>query len=71
MPRVLDEAETSLAIQLFSLADVVNAALKTVVAKKHAFAASQDELRAAEAGLQRTQEALAMFVKTKVVNGNA
>jgi dienelactone hydrolase len=69
MSRVLDDAEASLAVQLFSLADVVKAALKTVVAKKHAFAASQDELRSAEAALQKAQEALATFVKTKVVDG--
>ncbi len=69
MSRVLDDAEASLAVQLFSLADVVKAALKTVVAKKHAFATSQDELRSAEAALQKAQEALATFVKTKVVDG--
>lgn len=57
-------------MRLFSLADVVNAAAQLAAAKKEAFTAAQSELRAAEAGLQRAQEDLATFMKTKVGNGS-
>lgn len=66
MSRVLNEAEAALAGELFSLADVVNAAAQIVVAKKLAFTASQNELRAAEAGLQKAQEELANFIKNRL-----
>ena len=67
MLRVLNEAETVLAGELFSLADVVNTAAQIVVAKKQAFTGSQNELRAAEAGLQKAQEELATFIKHRLV----
>jgi len=67
MLRVLNEAETVLAGELFSLADVVNTAAQIVVAKKQAFTSSQNELRAAEAGLQKAQEELATFIKHRLV----
>lgn len=71
MSRVLNEAEAALASELFGLADVVNAAARMVAAKKQAFTSSQNELRAAEAGLQRAQEELAAFMKTKIGPGPA
>jgi hypothetical protein len=63
--------ESALAGQLFSLTDVVNAAAGVVVAKKQAFNSSQNELRAAEAGLQKAQEDLATFIKSRLVTGGA
>ncbi len=71
MSRVLNEAEADLAGQLFSLTDVVNAAMQIVLAKKQAFTNSQNELRAAEAGLQKAQEELAAFIKNRLVAGGA
>lgn len=66
MTRVLNETEMQLAGQLFSLADIVNAAGQIMAAKKQAFTAAQNELRAAEAGLQKAQEELATFFKNSV-----
>lgn len=70
MSRVLNEAETVLAGQLFSLADMVAAAARLVAAKKQAFTMSQSELRAAEGGLQKAQEELSAFIKQRLVDGN-
>lgn len=71
MARVMNEAETALAGQMFSLADVVNAAAQIVAAKKQAFTATQNELRAAEAGLQKAQEELTSFMKNRIGPGTA
>lgn len=70
MTRVLNESEVLLAGQLFSLADVVRAAGKIMAAKKQAFTAAQNELRAAEAGLQKAHEELAAFIKAQVGTGS-
>jgi hypothetical protein len=69
MTRDLNENETLLAGQLFSLVDIMNAASQIVAAKKQAFTATQNELRAAEAGLQKAQEDLATFVKHRLGTG--
>lgn len=71
MSRVLNEAEVELARELFGLADVVNAAARIVAAKKETFTSAQNELRAAEAGLQRAREELAAFMKTNIGPGPA
>jgi hypothetical protein len=70
MTRVLNETEAALACQLFGLADLVSAASQTVQHKKQAFTASQNELRVAEAGLQKAQEELATFIKHRIGAGN-
>jgi hypothetical protein len=70
MNRVLNENETLLAGQLFSLADIVNAAAQMVAAKKQAFTATQNEMRAAEAGLQKAQEELTTFIKNRLGAGS-
>ena len=69
MSRVMNDAETVLASQMFSLADVVNAASQIVASKKQAFTACQNELRAAEAGLQKAQEELTNFMKNRIGQG--
>lgn len=66
MTRILNENETLLAGQMFGLTDILNAAAQIVAAKKQAFTAAQNELRAAEAGLQKAQEELAAFIKTRL-----
>ncbi|HEX7449654.1 MAG TPA: hypothetical protein VF306_19000 [Pirellulales bacterium] len=66
MTRILNENETERAGQMFGLTDILNAAVQIVAAKKQAFTAAQNELRAAEAGLQKAQEELAAFIKTRL-----
>lgn len=66
MSRELNEAEQALAGQLFTLADAVSATAQITITKKRDFTAAQNELRAAEANLQKAQEELAAFLKRSI-----
>ncbi|HJT35407.1 MAG TPA: hypothetical protein VJ783_25500 [Pirellulales bacterium] len=66
MSRELNEAEQALAGQLFSLADVVSATAQIAIMKKRDFTTAQNELRLAEANLQKAQEEMAAFMRLRI-----